>query len=171
MTVRYTAIEGMEETALRDVDRNAERWRDKIEVRLDNRQVFFLFFGSAMVACLLFVLGVIVGKRLESRGRAEMPSVQDPLAALDFARLHDPGQVEQLIRRQQQADVPLQALDLRRAEDDAQPRGAGREQVEGHGWHLGRPPISRPMLGTSAGATGGAGVRPATGRGVRRIGG
>ena len=40
MTVRYTAIEGMEEPALRDVDRNAERWRDKIEVRLDNRQVF-----------------------------------------------------------------------------------------------------------------------------------
>ena len=70
MTVRYTAIEGMEEPALRDVDRNAERWRDKIEVRLDNRQVFFLFFGSAVVACMLFVLGVMVGKRIESRGQA-----------------------------------------------------------------------------------------------------
>jgi cell division septation protein DedD len=69
----------MDEPALRDV----ERWKDKIEVRLDNRQVFFLFFGSAMVACMLFVLGVIVGKRLESRGRAEAPVVEDPLAALD----------------------------------------------------------------------------------------
>jgi len=59
MTVRYTAIEGMEEPALRDVDHNAERWRDKIELRLDNRQVFFLFFGSAVVACMLFVLGVM----------------------------------------------------------------------------------------------------------------
>jgi cell division septation protein DedD len=89
MTVRYTAIEGMEEPALRDVDHNAERWRDKIELRLDNRQVFFLFFGSAVVACMLFVLGVMVGKRIESRGQAASPDVQDPLAALD--RAHKPA--------------------------------------------------------------------------------
>ena len=74
----------MKESALRDV----ERWKDKIEVRLDNRQVFFLFFGSAVVACMLFVLGVIVGKRIESRGRADTLEVQDPLAALD--RVHQP---------------------------------------------------------------------------------
>jgi cell division septation protein DedD len=85
MTVRYTAIEGMEQPALRDVDHNAERWRDKIELRLDNRQVFFLFFGSAVVACMLFVLGVMVGKRIESRGQAASPDLQDPLAALDRA--------------------------------------------------------------------------------------
>jgi DedD protein len=89
MTVRYTAIEGMEDSALRDVDRNAERWRDKIELRLDNRQVFFLFFGSAVVACMLFVLGVMVGKRIESRGQAAAPELQDPLAALD--RAHKPA--------------------------------------------------------------------------------
>jgi cell division septation protein DedD len=76
----------MDESALRDV----ERWKDKIEVRLDNRQVFFLFFGSALCACMLFVLGVIVGKRLESRGRAAVPEVQDPLAVLD--RINTPGQ-------------------------------------------------------------------------------
>lgn len=69
----------MEDRGLRDID----RWREKIEVRLDNRQVFFLFFGSALVACLLFVLGVIVGKRLESRGRAIAPEIEDPLALLD----------------------------------------------------------------------------------------
>src|ERR1700712_4713222 len=81
MSVSYTGDPTMDEPALRDV----ERWqgKDKIEVRLDNRQVFFLFFGSAMVACMLFVLGVIVGKRLESRGRAEAPVIEDPLAALD----------------------------------------------------------------------------------------
>ena len=79
MSLRYTGEATMDEPALRDV----ERWKDKIEVRLDNRQVFFLFFGSAMVACMLFVLGVIVGKRLESRGRAMAPVVEDPLAALD----------------------------------------------------------------------------------------
>ena len=89
MTVRYTAVDSMEESALRDVDRNAERWRDKIELRLDNRQVFFLFFGSAVVACMLFVLGVMVGKRIESRGQAASPELQDPLAALD--RAHKPA--------------------------------------------------------------------------------
>jgi cell division septation protein DedD len=91
MTVRYTAIDSMEEAALRDVDRNAERWRDKIEVRLDNRQVFFLFFGSAIVACMLFVLGVLVGKRIESRGQAASPELQDPLAMLDRAQAPTAG--------------------------------------------------------------------------------
>lgn len=75
----YTSGAAMEDRGLRDI----ERWRDKIEVRLDNRQVFFLFFGSALVACMLFVLGVIVGKRLESRGRAVSPEIEDPLALLD----------------------------------------------------------------------------------------
>jgi septal ring-binding cell division protein DamX len=83
----------MNETALRDVDRlrHVDRWRDKIEVQLDNRPVFFLFFGSAVVACMLFVQGVIVGKRIESRGRAEAIELQDPLAALD--RAHQPPMV------------------------------------------------------------------------------
>ncbi len=86
MSLRYTAVDSMEPPALGDVERTVERWREKIEVRLDNRQVFFLFFGSAVVACMLFVLGVMVGKRIESRGQAEAPTVQDPLAALDRAR-------------------------------------------------------------------------------------
>jgi DedD protein len=97
MTVRYTAVDSMEAPALlgldrevdRDIDRNVERWREKIEIRLDNRQVFFLFFGSAVVACMLFVLGVMVGKRIESRGQAEAAAPPaDPLAALD--RVHQP---------------------------------------------------------------------------------
>jgi cell division septation protein DedD len=86
MTVRYTAVTSMDGPALEETDRNVERWREKIEVKLDNRQVFFLFFGSAVVACMLFVLGVMVGKRIESRGQAEAPQLQDPLAALDRAQ-------------------------------------------------------------------------------------
>jgi len=100
MSVRYTAEAIMDAPALRDVDRqgggapgvlNVERWREKIEVRLDNRQVFFLFFGSALVACMLFVLGVMVGKRIEPRGQADAPVMADPLAALDRARQPPPG--------------------------------------------------------------------------------
>jgi DedD protein len=77
--MRYTSDATMDDRALRDV----ERWKDKIEVRLDNRQVFFLFFGSALVACLLFILGVMVGKGLESRGKAMATEIEDPLALLD----------------------------------------------------------------------------------------
>src|SRR5690348_4137421 len=64
-----------------------ELYKDKIEVSLDGRQIFYLFFGGAVVACLVFVLGVMVGRRLEARAhvdRAAMTSVRkDPLAALD----------------------------------------------------------------------------------------
>lgn len=67
--------------------RDADRIRDKLEVSLDGRQVFFLFFGGAVVACLVFVLGVMVGKRLEGRERvarkATTSAAVDPLAALD----------------------------------------------------------------------------------------
>src|SRR6516165_5597114 len=64
--------------------RDLERWKDKVELSLDGRQIFFLFFGSAVAACLVFVLGVLVGKRLEARALALTPApVEDPLAALD----------------------------------------------------------------------------------------
>jgi hypothetical protein len=111
MSPSYTGETTMNEAAFRDVERSSRRseqaseqrssdissdegsasasganlgpWRDKIEVRLDNRQVFFLFFGSALCACMLFVLGVIVGKRLESRGRAAAePALTFPKALI-----------------------------------------------------------------------------------------
>ena len=67
--------------------RDADRFKDKVEVSLDSRQIFFLFFGGAVVACLVFVLGVMVGKRLEGRDRvarrAGTSAALDPLAALD----------------------------------------------------------------------------------------
>ncbi len=67
--------------------RDAERFKDKIEVSLDGRQIFLLFFGGAVVACLVFVLGVMVGRRLEGREKvahkAGTSASVDPLAALD----------------------------------------------------------------------------------------
>jgi cell division septation protein DedD len=67
--------------------RDADRFKDKIEVSLDSRQIFLLFFGGAVVACLVFVLGVMVGRRLEGRdrvaARAATSTAVDPLAALD----------------------------------------------------------------------------------------
>ena len=64
-----------------------ELYKDKIEVSLDGRQIFYLFFGGAVIASLVFILGVMVGKRVESRSHADQQNTaavtRDPLAALD----------------------------------------------------------------------------------------
>ncbi len=64
--------------------RDLQHWKDKVELSLDGRQVFFLFFGGAVLACMLFALGLMTGRRLEARAIAlDTPSAEDPLAALD----------------------------------------------------------------------------------------
>jgi cell division septation protein DedD len=62
--------------------RETARWQDKVEVQLDNRQLYFLFFGTAVAACLVFTVGVLVGKRLEAGARPAV-AAGDHLAALD----------------------------------------------------------------------------------------
>jgi hypothetical protein len=73
--------------------RDMDRWKDKVELSLDGRQIFFLFFGSAVAACLIFVVGILCGKRMEARALAMQPApVDDPLAALDqLGELDDPA--------------------------------------------------------------------------------
>lgn len=39
--------------------------KDKVDFSLDNRQIFFLFFGLSVVGCFVFALGVMVGRRGE----------------------------------------------------------------------------------------------------------
>ncbi|MBV8762287.1 MAG: SPOR domain-containing protein [Deltaproteobacteria bacterium] len=66
--------------------RETELYKDKIEVSLDGRQIFYLFFGGAVIVGMVFVLGVMVGRRVEARGHVERAHVEatvDPLAALD----------------------------------------------------------------------------------------
>lgn len=68
------------------MSREADLYKDKIEVSLDGRQIFYLFFGGAVIVGLVFVLGVMVGRRVEARGhtdRARNAATVDPLAALD----------------------------------------------------------------------------------------
>ena len=68
------------------MSREPELYKDKIEVSLDGRQIFYLFFGGAVIVGLVFVLGVMVGRRVEARGHVDRAHVQaavDPLAALD----------------------------------------------------------------------------------------
>jgi cell division protein FtsN len=68
------------------MSRESELYKDKIEVSLDGRQIFYLFFGGAVIVGLVFVLGVMVGRRVEARGHVDHVKSQpalDPLAALD----------------------------------------------------------------------------------------
>lgn len=45
--------------------RDIHKWKDKVELSLDNRQIFFLFFGLSIVGCFVFALGVMVGRRVD----------------------------------------------------------------------------------------------------------
>src|SRR5439155_10543994 len=68
------------------MSREVDLYKDKIEVSLDGPQIFYLFFGGAVIVGLVFVLGVMVGRRVEARGHVERAHVEasvDPLAALD----------------------------------------------------------------------------------------
>ena len=50
----------------------------------DGEAAAALGFGSAIGACMIFVLGVVVGKRVEARSAAHQAApAADPLAALD----------------------------------------------------------------------------------------
>lgn len=60
--------------------RDAARIREKIELRLDNRQVVGLVLGAAVVLGVVFYLGVGVGRHL---GAAVPTEKTDPLARLD----------------------------------------------------------------------------------------
>ena len=51
--------------------------KDKVEFSLDNRQIFFLFFGLSVVGCFVFAMGVMVGKR----GGLGVIAIHDPVGA------------------------------------------------------------------------------------------
>lgn len=58
------------------------RLKERVELSLDNRQIFYLFVASAAVVSVVFALGVVVGKRLVST-EAPAAAPTDPLALLD----------------------------------------------------------------------------------------
>lgn len=64
--------------------RDMHKWKDKVELSLDNRQIFFLFFGLSVVGCFVFALGVMTGRKLtwEPDGRVAALSPEDSLDLL-----------------------------------------------------------------------------------------
>jgi cell division protein FtsN len=50
--------------------------KDKVEFTLDNRQIFFLFFGLSVVGCFVFAMGVMVGRRGELHEAAPLAQAE-----------------------------------------------------------------------------------------------
>lgn len=64
--------------------REMHKWKDKVELSLDNRQIFFLFFGLSVVGCFVFALGVMTGRRLQWDPSAQAKAMPaDSIALLD----------------------------------------------------------------------------------------
>lgn len=67
--------------------REMHKWKDKVELSLDNRQIFFVFFGLSVVGCFVFALGVMVGRRVDWSTTGEVAvsgaTDQGALAMLD----------------------------------------------------------------------------------------
>jgi DedD protein len=61
--------------------RDAHRMREKFDVTLDNRQIVSLLIAGIIVMGAVFVLGVVVGKKLA--GNAQTAAAPDLLSALD----------------------------------------------------------------------------------------
>jgi cell division septation protein DedD len=71
--------------------REMHKWKDKVELSLDNRQIFFLFFGLSVVGCFVFALGVMVGRRVEWSPDGEVAALSgDSMALLGYE--DDPGE-------------------------------------------------------------------------------
>jgi len=105
--------------------REPELYKDKVEVSLDGRQIFYLFFGGAVVVGLVFVLGVMVGRRVESRSHVDGLSRldpsragADPLAALDGLESRKLSFQATLTKGEQKTAVEQQIDDLAKARAD-----------------------------------------------------
>jgi cell division protein FtsN len=85
--------------------RDIHKWKDKVELSLDNRQIFFLFFGLSVVGCFVFALGVMVGRRVDfdSVGEVEAQPGQG-LAMLDTS---EPTTYAAALRSPDPTEVPI----------------------------------------------------------------
>jgi cell division septation protein DedD len=57
--------------------REMHKWKDKFELSLDNRQIFFGFFGLSVVGCFVFAMGVMVGRRVDFGPQGEVAALSD----------------------------------------------------------------------------------------------
>jgi cell division septation protein DedD len=115
--------------------REMHKWKDKVELSLDNRQIFFLFFGLSVIGCFVFALGIMTGRRLQWEPGQQAAALGDDnsLALLDETREPE----ERFAFRQGLAESDTEALPPTRdpelpprAEKDVRAERVAAEQVE-----------------------------------------
>ena len=95
--------------------RDAHRMKEKFDVSLDNRQIVSLLIAGIIVMGAVFVLGVVVGKKLA--GNAQTATAPDLLSALDANA--------QALKQAREAEQPLTFQDelMRKSGSDASKPG------------------------------------------------
>lgn len=126
--------------------REMHKWKDKVELSLDNRQIFFLFFGLSVVGCFVFALGVMVGRRVEWSPEGEVAALSgDGLSLLAAA---DDGPTEPLTFKEGLSDpatddVPPTRDPSQPPRDEAEVRAEKAERAEAGG--ATKPTASKPV--------------------------
>lgn len=87
--------------------REMHKWKDKVELSLDNRQIFFLFFGLSVIGCFVFALGIMTGRRIDWEPGHEAAALgsQDSLELLE-----DEPQTERFAFQQGLSESDAEAL-------------------------------------------------------------
>ncbi|RMG95690.1 MAG: SPOR domain-containing protein [Deltaproteobacteria bacterium] len=128
--------------------RELHKWKDRVELRLDNRQIFFLFFGMSVVGCFVFALGVMVGKRMDMGPQGPLAAAEDdPLADLD--ELGTSTEPLPMTFKEGLAASALPALPKTRTPEEVAAAGKKEEEAEGT---APTPPAEAPEA-TAASAT------------------
>jgi cell division protein FtsN len=131
--------------------REMHKWKDKVEFSLDNRQIFFLFFGLSVVGCFVFALGVMVGRQVTWDPEGEVAA----LSGDSLAMLETPADESDLAGGFSFRDGLREPATAAVAQSDEQ-AAAESESAAGDG--------SQPVNGTAQGNSGGtkqAGAQPA----------
>ena len=55
-----------------------DKLRERIQILLDNRQIFLIFLASSVILALVFSLGFVVGKRSSNQAVAPPPRISSP---------------------------------------------------------------------------------------------
>ncbi len=107
--------------------RDMHKWKDKVELSLDNRQIFFLFFGLSVVGCFVFALGVMVGRRVEFDPVGEgQAAPQGGLALLDEVATEEPTMYGKALQQPE----PMAALPAAPEGDGALPADASADPAD-----------------------------------------
>jgi cell division septation protein DedD len=125
--------------------REMHKWKDKVELSLDNRQIFFLFFGLSVVGCFVFALGVMVGRRVEWSPEGEVAALSGESLTLLQADdgLAEPLTFKEGLQAPATDDVPPTRDPSQPPRDEAEVRAEKAERGQAMG--ATKPTVAKPV--------------------------